>query len=144
MDRSEARALVARGFSVGGHSMTHACMTRLPPDEQRAEASGSAGMVRGLQGDGMLAFAYPFGSVGTYSAGTRRLLSEAGFACALTTRSGLVGPTSDPFELRRLEIGELDEAEFMAAVSGLLSFPKASTRSVREWLTGTRAAAEES
>lgn len=126
IDSAGARALVARGFSLGAHSMTHARLTDLDPNGQLEEIRESGSRVRELQGDGPLAFAYPFGSAGSYSASTGRLLREAGFACAVTTRSGLCGPGTDPFELRRLEIGGFDDAEFRAAVSGLLSFPKAA------------------
>jgi peptidoglycan/xylan/chitin deacetylase (PgdA/CDA1 family) len=132
MDGTQARALVTRGFGIGGHSMTHACMTELPLEAQREEVRGSAELVRALQGDGIMTFAYPFGSAGSYSTGTRTLLRESGFACALTTRSGLAGPGGSVFELRRLEIGEFGDAEFLATVSGLLSFPKAAARSVLE------------
>ena len=132
MDATRARALAARGFALGGHSMTHSCLTALAPDALLDEVRGSADLVRSLQGDGAMAFAYPFGSAGTYSALTRTLLIESGFSCALTTRSGLAGPRSDSFELRRLEIGESGDAELMATVSGLLSFPKAALRSVVE------------
>jgi peptidoglycan/xylan/chitin deacetylase (PgdA/CDA1 family) len=142
MDGTHARALAARGFALGGHSMTHACLTGLAPDAQRDEVRRSADLVGSLQGGAAMAFAYPFGSAGSYSAGTRALLKEHGFACALTTRSGLAAPGSDAFELRRLEIGDAGDAEFMATVSGLVSFPKAALRSVLDRWQPSAAGAE--
>jgi peptidoglycan/xylan/chitin deacetylase (PgdA/CDA1 family) len=134
MDTAGARTLVRGGFTLGAHSMSHARMTGLPLEQQTREIQGSHAQIRELQGDGPIAFAYPFGSGGTYSAETARLLKVSGFACALTTRSGLCGPRTNPFELRRLEIGEFGDAEFQAVVSGLLSFPKATVRTLRERL----------
>jgi peptidoglycan/xylan/chitin deacetylase (PgdA/CDA1 family) len=132
MNATDARELVARGFGLGAHSMTHARLTTLSPDAQRQDIFDSAAVVRKLQGDRMLPFAYPFGTAGSYSPNTTAVLKDAGFACALTTRSGLNGPRTDRFELRRLEIGEIGEAEFLATVSGLLSFPKAVARAILE------------
>jgi peptidoglycan/xylan/chitin deacetylase (PgdA/CDA1 family) len=132
MDAARAKDLVRRGFALGAHSMSHARMTDLQPGAQLEEIRGSGAQIRALQGNGPLAFAYPFGDAGSYSAETGRLLRESGYMCAVTTRSGLCGQRSDPFELRRLEIGEVGDAEFRAAISGMLSFPKAAVRSIRQ------------
>ena len=142
MSRPQVRELVSRGFEIGAHSMTYAHLAGLTQHRQREEVSGSAAVVRALTGSAHPPFAYPFGHAGSYSAGTGQLLRDAGFSCALTTRSGLNSPRTDGFELRRLEIGEFGDAEFMATVSGLASFPKSLVRGLREPATRPRTAPE--
>lgn len=139
MTRAQVQELAARGFEIGAHSVTHAALAGLPPDRQRGEIVGSAEAVRALTGADHPPFAYPFGFAGTYSAATGRQIREAGCSCALTTRSGLNGMRADTFELRRLEIGEFEDAEFAATVSGLASFPKSLIRRLREPRTSRNA-----
>ena len=58
------------------------------------------------------AFAYPNGRPEDYTDAVQRLLGEAGFTCAVTTRFGLNTCGTPPYELRRGGPWEHDLATF--------------------------------
>ncbi len=97
----EVDALRGLGFSVGAHTVTHPILSRVTPEQAREEIQGSKDTIERALGVTVRAFAYPNGGPEDYSPTTVRLVQECGFRCAVSTRRGLNGPATPPFELRR-------------------------------------------
>ena len=97
----EVDALRGLGFSIGAHTVTHPVLSRMTPERAREEIRGSKGAIERALGVPPRAFAYPNGGPHDYGDATVRLVQESGFTCAVTTRRGLNGRTTHPFELRR-------------------------------------------
>jgi peptidoglycan/xylan/chitin deacetylase (PgdA/CDA1 family) len=97
----EVHALRGLGFSIGAHTETHPILSRLEPEDARREIQGSRRAIERALGRPVTAFAYPNGGVDDYTSATVRLVAEAGFKCAVTTRRGLNTAATPPFELRR-------------------------------------------
>ena len=104
MDWDEARALAARGVELGGHTVTHAILSKLPPDEQRREIEqGAASLARNL-GKAPTTFAYPWGRRWDYDEASREAARSAGFTCAVHMHPGVNRPNTQPYELHRVAI----------------------------------------
>jgi peptidoglycan/xylan/chitin deacetylase (PgdA/CDA1 family) len=97
----EVDALRGLGFSVGAHTITHPILSRVTPERAREEIEGSKSAIERALGVPVRSFAYPNGGPQDYTDTTVRLVQQAGFACAVTTRWGLNGRATHPFELRR-------------------------------------------
>src|SRR6266481_6419459 len=98
---NEVDALRGLGFSVGAHTVTHPILSRVTPERAREEIHGSKDAIERALGVTVGAFAYPNGGPEDYTPTTVRLVQECGFRCAVSTRRGLNGPATPPFELRR-------------------------------------------
>jgi peptidoglycan/xylan/chitin deacetylase (PgdA/CDA1 family) len=91
MDWNEAAAFAQRPLvTVGAHSRAHRMLAKWPEAEARAEMAGSKAALEDRFGRAVDAFAYPVGE--PTSAGPREfaLAREVGFACAVTTRPGML------------------------------------------------------
>ena len=91
MDWDEAGAFVAHPLiAAGAHSRAHRMLAKWPEAEALAEMTESKATLERRFGRAVDAFAYPVGD--PTSAGPRefRLAREAGFACAVTTRPGML------------------------------------------------------
>jgi peptidoglycan/xylan/chitin deacetylase (PgdA/CDA1 family) len=97
----EVDALRGLGFSIGAHTVTHPILSRLSADRAWKEIHGSKAAIEKALGDPVRAFAYPNGGPDDYNKTVTRLVQEAGFACALTTRRGLNDTDTPVLELRR-------------------------------------------
>jgi peptidoglycan/xylan/chitin deacetylase (PgdA/CDA1 family) len=97
----DVHALAGLGFSVGAHTVSHPILSRMPPEDARAEIVESRRAIASACGLAPRAFAYPNGGADDYDETTVHLVREAGFTCAVTTRFGLNGPGTSPYELRR-------------------------------------------
>ena len=62
---------------------------------------GSKVMIEAALGRPVKAFAYPNGRPEDYTNEVKRLVQQAGFTCAVTTRHGLNTAAADRYELRR-------------------------------------------
>jgi len=97
----DVHALVGLGFSLGAHTVSHPILSRVGVARARAEIEGSRAMIKGACGVAPRSFAYPNGGPEDYTDTVVRLVQDAGFTCAVTTRFGLNTRTTPPYELRR-------------------------------------------
>src|SRR5262249_2044625 len=97
----EVDALRGLGFSIGAHTVTHPVLSRLSPERAWEEIHGSKVAIEKVLGDAVHAFAYPNGGPEDYDSTVTRLVRDAGFGCALTTRRGLNNADTPLLELRR-------------------------------------------
>jgi peptidoglycan/xylan/chitin deacetylase (PgdA/CDA1 family) len=99
----EVREMAAAGIGFGGHTRTHPILSRVTPERAREEIVGSKLEIEKRLGAPARCFAYPNGRPGDYDETTKRIVREAGYACAVTTRSGAnrADGREDALELRR-------------------------------------------
>lgn len=121
MTWDELRDLVKRGWTVGGHTMTHPRLSALNEPQQREEIAGSKTVLESELGEPVESFAYPFGSALDYTATSKALVQEAGYAFAMSNRYGVIRPGADRWSLRRIWIDRSDTlTSFRAKVEGRL------------------------
>lgn len=101
LEASELPELVAAGWEIGAHSVTHPDMAVLDGAACRREMEESRATLEELTGTRVETFAYPFGSYGPEAVAAAR---EAGFLAALSTGTG----SWSPHELRRVMVGGAD------------------------------------
>jgi peptidoglycan/xylan/chitin deacetylase (PgdA/CDA1 family) len=97
----DVHALRGLGFRLGAHTVNHPILTRVSLERAWTEILGSRTMIASACGEVPRAFAYPNGRPEDYSPAVTRLVQEAGFTCAATTRFGINTRATPPFELRR-------------------------------------------
>ena len=96
------REMQAQGMHIGGHTMHHPVLSRLPIEEQREEILGCAQRLQAELGRPMRAFAYPVGNRDSFNADTRQVLKEAGVRYAFSYYGGFHGmDTGDDYDIRR-------------------------------------------
>jgi len=95
------RRMIQEPFAVGAHSRTHPILSALDPEKARAEIDGSRKDLERMLGRPVLDFAYPNGRYTDFNDTTCRLVTEAGYRCAVTTEPGTVRRGDDRVALRR-------------------------------------------
>lgn len=99
----EARTLAGSALiEIGAHTVTHAMLAEQPRAIQYGEIRESKRACENLIGREVVSFAYPYGG---QSRATTKLVKEAGFVSACSTKPGTVGRSTDPFTLPRIAIG---------------------------------------
>lgn len=129
--RAEKRSLTAEQVAelardglveIGAHTVAHAWLASLPADEQRAEIAGGKRTLETITGSDVVSFSYPYGSTGSFTPETRRLVREAGFLGAVTTELGEPLPwgsvsfDSDRFALPRTPTSDVSADELIAVI----------------------------
>jgi peptidoglycan/xylan/chitin deacetylase (PgdA/CDA1 family) len=104
MTWDEMARLPGAGIAVGSHAFHHRSLGLASVDEARDEAVRSRELLATRLGAPVTSFAYPFGTRADYSAATREVLREAGYATAFTSQHGAVVPGLDPLELPRVKV----------------------------------------
>jgi peptidoglycan/xylan/chitin deacetylase (PgdA/CDA1 family) len=100
-----AREMHAAGMSIGGHTVSHPVLARLPVERQREEIVGCACRLREELGIAMRWFAYPVGGRDSFTRVTQEALREAGVELAFSFYGGFVGPSCwEPFDVPRVHV----------------------------------------
>jgi peptidoglycan/xylan/chitin deacetylase (PgdA/CDA1 family) len=102
LDAEGCRALMRRGLSIGSHSAHHAILSMESAATQAADLADSRRDLEDLFQTPIATLAYPNGAPGDYDRTTVEAAKLAGYANALTTIRGMNGPTTPPYEIRRL------------------------------------------
>ena len=97
----DVHALRGMGFTIGAHTVSHPILSRVSLGRAQDEIRDSRAMIAAACGQAPCAFAYPNGAAADYTEMVSRLVREAGFTCAVTTRFGINTPQTPPYELRR-------------------------------------------
>ena len=107
MLRTEAiREMVrSRLIRFGGHTHSHAILSRLSTAEQKQEIEGSIKLVEQYTGQPCDSFAYPNGTAEDYDRSSVDLLKTSGVTTAVTTISGPNTGQTPLLELRRYGVG---------------------------------------
>jgi len=109
---AEALLEVARAphVEIGGHTVSHCCLERLGPDEQRREIVENKIELENLCGIPVCVFSYPNGSL---SARTPRLVEAVGYCCACASGDGVVSRRTDPFRIPRIWVPDIAGPGFL-------------------------------
>lgn len=105
MGWDDLRCLLTRGWEVGGHTLTHPYLDRLPDADALANIRAGKEVVEAELRTTLRTFCYPYGF---FSLRTPALVAQAGFAGACTTRSGVIRPNYNPYLLPRVKISYHD------------------------------------
>jgi len=107
------------GCRVGSHTHTHPVLATLAADRAREELRMSRAIIEERLGISPVAFAYPYGSYGTFSAHTRQWLAQEGFSIACLTVWGRHRAQDDPLGIKRLRVSWCDTpAELEKSLAG--------------------------
>lgn len=138
LEWNDVRRLADGGVEIGGHTCSHAILSRLDEAAAREEIGLSRASIEAELGAPPRHFAYPNGGRADFGERDVRLVREAGFATATTSIEGINRPGADVYRLRRINVhedrfrapsGRLSKALFFSETSGLLG-----------WLRGLRTA----
>jgi peptidoglycan/xylan/chitin deacetylase (PgdA/CDA1 family) len=91
-------------IEIGAHTVRHACLASLPPQEQRAEITDSKSYLERVLARPVVSFAYPFGDRTHYDERSMEAVAAAGLEQSCTTVRGALGPDTDRFAVPRLAV----------------------------------------
>lgn len=100
MTSAQIQDLSKHDFEIGSHTLTHPGLALLKPDKQKTEIFDSKTKLEKLLGQPVISFCYPYGN---YNDETVKLVKEAGYLYATTTKTG-EAETQSPFLLKRLRM----------------------------------------
>jgi peptidoglycan/xylan/chitin deacetylase (PgdA/CDA1 family) len=135
LEWDDVRRLAAHGVEIGGHTCSHAILSRLDDAAAGEEIGLSRASIAAELGQAPRHFAYPNGSHADFGERDVRLVREAGFETATTSIEGVNRRGADPYRLRRYNVhedrfrapsGRLSRALFFSETSGMLGW-------LREW-----------
>jgi peptidoglycan/xylan/chitin deacetylase (PgdA/CDA1 family) len=99
----QLRELKKEGVAVGSHTRTHPLLTRVPPEEGRAEVAGALRDLARELGTALPILAYP---AGAFDDRVVQILEEEGYVLAFTTARGVNDlARAHPLKLRRTYLG---------------------------------------
>ena len=101
MSAGQIKELAAAGFEIGSHTMTHRRLTEAPDDKLREELIDSKHVLEDIIGKEVAAFSYPYGD---YDSRVLEAVVAAGYKSAVTTKLGVLVPTTGIFEIPRVNV----------------------------------------
>jgi peptidoglycan/xylan/chitin deacetylase (PgdA/CDA1 family) len=114
-----ARRLIAAGWEIDSHTLTHPDLTTLPDADLRREVRQSRARITRLLGQPASFFCYPSGR---YDARVIQAVRAAGYLAATTVAPGYATPGADPFALARVRVdGGMSTAALMQRLRALRS-----------------------
>jgi peptidoglycan/xylan/chitin deacetylase (PgdA/CDA1 family) len=102
LTRTQLKQLRSEGAEIGGHTVNHPILARVPDREARDEMGTDKEELEGLLGQRIGFFAYPNGRAGKDFAPIHAQMARAlGYQAAVTTDPGVSTAATDRFRLRR-------------------------------------------
>jgi peptidoglycan/xylan/chitin deacetylase (PgdA/CDA1 family) len=101
MSPAQVRQLLAVGFEIGCHSLTHPYLTDVDDERLREETAGAKDRLEQITGVQVDHFSCPGGR---WNARVAQAIKRAGFRTMATSRTGVNSSTTSPFALRRVPI----------------------------------------
>jgi peptidoglycan/xylan/chitin deacetylase (PgdA/CDA1 family) len=101
LTRAAVRRVLAAGWELGAHTLTHPDLTKVGAARLRREVGGSADAIASLFGVRPAFFCYPYGHL---DARVEAAVRRAGFLAATTTRRGVAAPGQDAYALPRITV----------------------------------------
>ncbi len=86
---------LAKRHEIGGHTLTHPDLTKLPEEEALLEITAGKKWLESLIGEKISTFCYPYG---LYNADIERLVKKAKFSSARTTETFAIHKPKDPHQ----------------------------------------------
>src|SRR5688500_11670966 len=115
------------GITIGSHTLTHPNQPNAGEADARREIQGSKARLEHEHGSSVTMFSYPNGGAERYMTNEiARLVKEAGFEGATTSRNAFAGPQSELFALERIQVAErLEDLVFALEVERFAFRPSA-------------------
>lgn len=110
----ELRLVRSKGWAVGSHSMTHAILTTMEPEDAAREITESREALTGTLGEPPAGFAYPDGG---FSPELAAAVRQAGYAYAVTTSGDVCTGEENPYTMPRIYPAE-SGGRFVCQVTG--------------------------
>jgi peptidoglycan/xylan/chitin deacetylase (PgdA/CDA1 family) len=98
----EISKLLELGFEVGAHTVNHADLGLIDPEEAWREVIESKCELERLSGRDVTLFSFPFGKEINIRPQVREIVQRAGFSAMFAASGGFVRPDSDPFDIPRM------------------------------------------
>ena len=98
LTRAQVRRMLADGWELDSHTLSHPDLTAVGPERLRRELVGSREAIQREFGVTPNFFCFPYGR---FDAAAKAAVRAAGYLAATTTHRGLASPGGDPFELPR-------------------------------------------
>ena len=130
MTWDDVSAIAESGLvTFGGHTVSHAIVSRLGDAEVDAEIRGSIQEVAKRVSARTATFAYPNGNPEDFDERAQAAVRGSGLNAAVSTISGLNDRNTDRFALKRISVGrDTSFAEFRLLASGVLDFVRGLVR----------------
>jgi peptidoglycan/xylan/chitin deacetylase (PgdA/CDA1 family) len=116
------------GMTVGAHTLTHPNLPSAGLPAAQAEITGSKARLERELGIQVTQFSYPNGGADTYyTPDLQRIVADAGYTAASSSRNAFAGATSDLYALERVEVEErLEDLVFALEVERFAFKPRPS------------------
>ena len=123
----EALEMQRLGMTIGSHTMTHPNLPSAGLADAGREIVDSKARLERELGAAVTMFSYPNGGAERYQTPElRRIVKEAGYAAATTSRNAFAGPASDPYALERIEVEDrLEDLIFALEIERFVFAPTA-------------------
>ena len=122
MDWDEAKTFLRLGHEIESHTCAHPILSRETDPAQADELTASRRELAEHFQRPVDVLAYPNGRAQDYSDTTVRLAGEAGYAFAVTTRTALAGPRTEPLEVPRVLVdAETDLREVLRGAARVVA-----------------------
>lgn len=108
----QIKELSAAGWDIASHTMTHPHLPKLSKKEQREEILQARALIEQELGKPADSFAYPYGE---YNRATLKILKQAKFRYAFTTKEGWATNKQPPLLLHRLVVDSQKPFEYWVA-----------------------------
>ena len=108
LTRRQVRGLIAAGWEIDSHTLTHPDLTTLDDATLRRELVGSRELLRRDFGVPVDFFCYP---AGRYDKRVEAAVRAAGYKAATTVEPGRAGAALDPYALPRIRVNGTDSPE---------------------------------
>jgi peptidoglycan/xylan/chitin deacetylase (PgdA/CDA1 family) len=108
----EVKAMIAAGWEVDAHTLTHPDLTTVSDTQLQQEVAGSRQWIRQMLGVPVNFFCYP---AGRFDQRVVQAVKTAGFLGATTTQLGLAKPSADPYQLARVRVNGGTSVDAFAA-----------------------------
>jgi peptidoglycan/xylan/chitin deacetylase (PgdA/CDA1 family) len=112
LSASRVKTMIADGWEIDAHSLTHPDLTTLDAAALRREIAGSRTAIQQRFGVPVNAFCYP---AGRYDATVEAAVRAAGYRAATTVEDGVASPSADRFALPRIRVDRGDGAGAVVA-----------------------------
>lgn len=115
MSQAEVRTLADAGMEIGGHTVNHPILAKLPPLEAQAEIAEGRSALAAMTGQAIDVFAYPNGKPNIdYGREHIEMVRNVGFRGAVCTVRGSAHGGSDLYQLPRFTPWDSHPTKFLA------------------------------
>lgn len=104
----QIQEMAQASMTFGGHTHHHRVLSRLKPEEQRAELEGAVSLIQSMTKQTVVPFAFPYGQPQTFTEHTLTLLQDLGYDAAFSTIRGTITfGAANRIQLERVDTKDL-------------------------------------